>query len=230
MAKRFDRLALIRFGILLALIAAGSVAVVVVGVPDADTLRANFANTGPLGVLAFVGLYAVLSLTPFPASALTIAAGISFGLLRGVLVVDVAATLGAVAAFYLGRMLGRDAVRGVAAGRLDALDALLSRRGLPSVILVRLIPLFPFTAVNYASGLTAVRVRDYVLGTALGMLPVTSAYVAVGAYGSKPGSLSFIGAVVSLIVLTAVGIVIARRRHRGGPDAPQLEPAAKERR
>ncbi|MEO8851663.1 MAG: TVP38/TMEM64 family protein [Allobranchiibius sp.] len=216
MLRGVDRLALIRFGILLALIAAGTVAVFVVGLPDAETLRSSFAGNGALGVLAFVALYVLLSLTPVPASALTIAAGISFGLVQGILVVIVAATLGAVAALYLGRMLGRDAVRGMASGRLDSLDALLSRRGLLSVILVRMVPIFPFAAVNYASGLTAVKVRDYILGTALGIVPVSAAYVAVGAYGAKPGSLPFVLAVVSLLVVTAISVLAARRRKKAG--------------
>lgn len=212
MTRRFDRLAVIRFGILIALIAAGTIAVLMVGIPDAATMRENFAEAGLSGVLVFIGLYVLLSLTPIPASALTIAAGISFGLMRGILVVDIAATIGAILAFYLGRLLGRDAVRGMASGRLDALDDLLSRRGLLSVILVRMVPIFPFAAVNYASGLTAVKIRDYVLGTAIGIVPVSFAYVAVGAYGAKPGSLPFILAIASLLVVTVAGALVARRR------------------
>lgn len=228
MAKRLNRLALIRFGILLALIAAGTVAVLLVGIPDAATLRENFAQAGVMGVLAFIGLYALLSLTPIPASALTIAAGISFGLVRGILVVDIAATIGAIAALYLGRLLGRDAVRGMAGARLDSLDELLSRRGLLSVILVRLVPIFPFAAVNYASGLTAVKVRDYVIGTAIGILPASVAYVAVGAYGSKPGSLPFVLAVSSLVIVTVVGGVLARRRRQGRTVPESMAPTHEE--
>lgn len=228
MAKRLNRLALIRFGILLALIAAGTVAVLLVGIPDAATLRENFAQAGVLGVLAFIALYALLSLTPIPASALTIAAGISFGLVRGILVVDVAATIGAIAALYLGRLLGRDAVRGMAGARLDSLDDLLSRRGLLSVILVRMVPIFPFAAVNYASGLTAVKVRDYVIGTAIGILPASVAYVAVGAYGSKPGSLPFVLAVSSLVIVTVVGGVFARRRKQSAAGPKKTLPALEE--
>ncbi|XAS77125.1 TVP38/TMEM64 family protein [Dermatophilaceae bacterium Sec6.4] len=228
MAKRLNRLALIRFGILLALIAAGTVAVLLVGIPDAATLRENFAQAGVLGVLAFIALYALLSLTPIPASALTIAAGISFGLVRGILVVDVAATIGAIAALYLGRLLGRDAVRGMAGARLDSLDELLSRRGLVSVLLVRMVPIFPFAAVNYASGLTAVKVRDYVIGTAVGILPASVAYVAVGAYGSKPGSLPFVLAVSSLVIVTVVGGVLARRRRQGRTVPESMAPTHEE--
>ena len=212
--RRLDRLAVIRFGVLLALIAAGTLTVVLIGVPDAHALRVRFAATGILGAVAFGGLYAALTLTPVPAAALTIAAGATFGLVRGVAVVAVAATVGAIAAFYLGRRLGRAAVQGLASGRLDRLDALLARRGVLSVVLVRLIPLFPYAAVNYLAGLTGVRTRDYVLGTAVGILPATAAYVAVGAYGSRPGSLPFVVAIGALVTVTAGGLFAAHRRRR----------------
>ncbi|MEP7021431.1 MAG: VTT domain-containing protein [Pseudonocardiales bacterium] len=215
MPRRLDRLAVIRFGVLLALIAAGTVTVVLVGVPDARVLRERFAATGLIGALGFGVLYAALTLTPVPAAALTIAAGATFGLVRGVAVVVVAATVGAVAAFYLGRRLGREAVQGLASGRLDALDALLARRGVLSVILVRLVPLFPYAAVNYIGGLTGVRTRDYLVGTAFGIVPATVAYVAVGAYGSQPGSPPFVAAIGALVAATGVGVIAARRRRRG---------------
>jgi uncharacterized membrane protein YdjX (TVP38/TMEM64 family) len=212
--RRFGRLAVIRFGVLLVLIAAGTITVVVLGVPDAHALRARFADTGILGAVAFGGLYAALTLTPVPAAALTIAAGATFGLARGVAIAAVAATLGAVVAFYLGRSLGRAAVQALASGRLDGLNALLARRGVLSVILVRLVPLFPYAAVNYTAGLTGVRTRDYVIGTAVGILPATVAYVAVGAYGSRPGSLPFVVAIGALVTVTAGGLIAARRRRR----------------
>ncbi len=212
--RRFGRLAVIRFGVLLVLIAAGTITVVVLGVPDAHALRARFADTGILGAVAFGGLYAALTLTPVPAAALTIAAGATFGLARGVAIAAVAATLGAVVAFYLGRSLGRAAVQALFSGRLDGLNALLARRGVLSVILVRLVPLFPYAAVNYTAGLTGVRTRDYVIGTAVGILPATVAYVAVGAYGSRPGSLPFVVAIGALVTVTAGGLIAARRRRR----------------
>ncbi len=224
--RRLDRLAVLRLGLLLALIAAGTVVVVLVGVPDAQELRNRFAATGLLGILAFVGLYAALSLTPVPAAALTIAAGATFGLVRGVAVVVVAATLGAVAAFYLGRALGRDAVKRLASGRLDALDELLTRRGVLSVILVRLVPLFPYAAVNYVGGLTGVRFRDYLIGTAIGILPVTVVYVAVGVYGGDPGSLPFLLAVGALVAMFAAGVFVARRRKRRGPGVSMISERA----
>jgi len=72
-------------------------------------------------------------------------------------------------------------------------DALLSDHGLSAVLVVRLVPLVPFIAINYASGLSGVRFRHYVLGSALGMVPGSLAYAALGAYGSNPWGLAAAG-------------------------------------
>lgn len=85
------------------------------------------------------------------------------------------------------------------------MDALLRRRGLLAVIGVRLIPVLPFTAINYAAGLTAVGTRDYVMGTAVGIVPGTVAWVALGSYGTEPASWPFAAAVAALVLLSAGG-------------------------
>lgn len=213
-SHRLDALALVRLSVLVLVIMVAAITVLVAGVPDAHTLRSAFAGTGVLGVLGFVGLYAALTLTPAPASVLTIAAGAIFGVPTGITVVTVAATLSAVGAFYLGRLLGRDGVQSLASGRLDSFDRLVRRRGIAAVIVVRLVPLFPYAAVNYLAGLTAVRARDYTIGTIIGILPATAAYVAVGAYGSRPGSLPFLGALAALVLLSGAGVVAGGRRRR----------------
>jgi uncharacterized membrane protein YdjX (TVP38/TMEM64 family) len=111
-----------------------------------------------------------------------------------------------VAAFALGRALGRDAVERVTGTRVARVDALLGRHGLLAVLGVRLVPVLPFTVINYAAGLTAVRLRDYVGGTALGIVPGTIAFVALGAHGSSPGSWPF--------------VVAVRRRRSSSPSWP----------
>lgn len=77
---------------------------------------------------------------------------------------------------------------------------------------VRLVPLLPFNALNYLCGLTAVRTRDYIAGTAVGILPGATAYVAIGAFGTRPGSLPFLIAVGGLVALSVAGFVVAHRR------------------
>lgn len=183
----------------------------IVDVPNAARLRADFGAAGLRGLLLFAALYALLSLLPLPLSVLTIAAGAVFGLGQGLAGVLLGAWLGAMTAFGIARALGRDAVQRITGRRASSLDAQLQRRGLPAVLGIRLVPVLPFTAVNYLSGLTAVRFYAYALGTAIGIVPGTAAYVTVGAYGRQPGSWPFWSALAGLGLLAGVGMLRWRR-------------------
>lgn len=200
-----------RVAALVALVAAGTVVVLAVGVPTIGEIRGWVAAAGWAGPLVFAAVYVAVTLTPVPASVLTVAAGLLFGVPVGLIVVWVAAMTGAVGGFTLSRLLGRDVVARVDSERLRRLDAMLGRCGLLTVIGARVVPLLPFGAFNYACGLTAVRARDYVLGTAIGIVPGAAAYVTVGAYGTEPGLVPLL-AVGGLLVLALVGVVVNRRR------------------
>lgn len=219
------RALLIRLMLLLMLGVAAVAVAVLVGVPNLTQLRTSFGGGGLLGGLAFSGLYAAVALSPLPKTVFTLAAGALFGVPLGLLVVMAGATGGAVAAFYLGRWLGRDAVHRLTRIRTERFDERLARRGLWTILILRLIPLVPFTALNYLAGLTALRLRDFLIGTVIGMLPATTASVTVGAYGSQPESWPFLVAVGALLVLSAAGLLAARRRsHTRRPtcESPEL--------
>ena len=212
------RSAVLRLSALGALLVVLVAAAVVVGVPDTDVLRARVAGLGPAAPVVFVLLYAAATLLPLPKNVITAVAGLLFGLVDGVLLVLPGAMLGALAAFGLGRWLGRDAVERFTGTRVARVDALLARRGLVAILVSRLVPVLPFTGINYAAGLTAIRPRDFVLGTAIGIVPGTVAYVALGAYGTSPTSWPFVTAVVALLVLSLGGAWLASRRRRvSGP-------------
>lgn len=195
-----------------AFIAAAGVVALVVGVPSTQQVRTTVAAWGWWAEVAFAGLYAVVTLTPLPKTVFTLAAGAVFGLGGGLPSVVAGALVGSLASFFLGRVLGREGVRRFTGARVDRLDDLLERRGLTAVLAARLVPVVPFTAMNYVAGLTSLRLRDFVVGTALGMLPATTAYVTIGAYGSAPGSWPVLVSVAGLVLLTAVGAVAAWRR------------------
>lgn len=207
----------VRAALLAVLVGAAVVVAVLVGVPDVAALRAGIAAAGAAAPVLFVLLYAAVSFAPVPKNILSVLGGLLFGLLAGVGLVLVGALLGAGAAFGLGRVLGRAAVERLTGTGVARVDELVRRRGLLAVLGLRLVPVVPFTALNYAAGLTAVRVRDYAVGTALGMLPGTVTFVALGAYGSSPGSWPFVLAVLALVGLVAGGVTVAHRvRRRGG--------------
>lgn len=202
----------VRPALLVVLVAAGVVLALTRGAPPLAEIRSWVDAAGWAGPVAFALLYAALTLTPVPASLVGVAGGALFGLPVGLAMVFAGAMVGAVAGFGGARYLGRDTVLRFVGRRLLRLDDLVRRRGLVAVVAARLVPLVPFTTLNVACGLTAVSLRDYVLGTAVGILPAATAYVTIGAYGADPGSTPFLLAVAGLVVLAAGGLYAARRR------------------
>ncbi|HKZ05177.1 MAG TPA: TVP38/TMEM64 family protein [Methylomirabilota bacterium] len=142
---------------------------------------------GPVAPLVFLGLYVVACVLLLPGSVLTLGAGAVFGVAKAFVIVWISATLGATAAFLVGRYLVRDWVaRTIAANpKLQALDATVTREGWKIVALMRLSPVIPFNLLNYAFGATRVSMRDYVLASAVGMLPGTAMYVYLGSVAGE---------------------------------------------
>lgn len=206
----------LKAGLFLALIVAAVVVQLSVGLPTRDELQSLLDGLGWIAVPAFIGLYIAASLLPVgPSGLLTIVGGALLGFFVALASVLFAAFVGAVAAFLISRSLGRAAVQGVSNERVRALDARVSEFGFGAVLLARLVPLIPFTTANYAFGLTSVRLPSYALATAVGIVPGTAVYVAVGAYGAEPTSPPFLLAIGALVLLTVIGI--ARSRRQGGP-------------
>src|SRR6059058_3147885 len=137
---------------------------------------------GPWGPVIFAGLYVVATVLFIPGSVLTLGAGAVFGVALGSVCVSISATLGATAAFLVGRYLARDAIaRKIAKNEEFAtIDRAVADEGWKIVLLTRLSPVFPFTLLNYAFGLTRVKLSHYVVASWLGMIPGTVMYVYLG--------------------------------------------------
>ncbi|MCA9783684.1 MAG: TVP38/TMEM64 family protein [Candidatus Delongbacteria bacterium] len=139
-------------------------------------------SLGALGWLLFILLYLLATVLLVPGVVLTLAAGFTWGLLGGTLLVSAGSVLGAGAAFLLGRHLVREWVLTQLASRpvFARIDRALGEKGFRIVLLTRLSPLFPFSLLNYACGLSAVSFRDYISASWIGMLPGTVLYVYAG--------------------------------------------------
>lgn len=124
----------------------------------------------------FVVLYVGATALAMPGAILTLAGGAVFGPLWGTVLTMVGANLGATAAFFIARSLGRDGVERLAGARLKAFDNTVCDYGLKCLLMLRLIPLVPFNALNFGYGLTALPWPTYAIGTALGILPGTIVY------------------------------------------------------
>ncbi len=137
---------------------------------------------GPWGPVIFIGIYVVATVFFIPGSVLTLGAGAVFGVVLGSVCVSISATLGATAAFLVGRYLARDAIaRKIEKNeKFASIDRAVADEGWKIVFLTRLSPVFPFTLLNYAFGLTRVRLSQYVLASWIGMMPGTVMYVYLG--------------------------------------------------
>ncbi|MEX0269041.1 TVP38/TMEM64 family protein [Leptolyngbyaceae cyanobacterium UHCC 1019] len=153
-------------------------------------------DLGAVGVLAYIVIYNLATVLFIPGSLLTLGGGAIYGVVWGSIYVFIAATLGATVAFLLGRYVAQDWVSKKIAGNVtfNAISAAVAQDGFKIVLLTRLSPIFPFTLLNYAFGVTQVSVRDYILGS-IGMLPGTILYVYLG---SLAGDLTTISTQPSL--------------------------------
>lgn len=177
-----------------------------------DSVRDTVDRAGLLGPVLFIVAYAVLITLLVPGSPLTVAAGVLFGPFLGTAYVVVGATLGAVGGFLWGRRLGREAVARLAGDRFERADQWLGERGLVAVLYVRFVPIVPFNLSNPVAGVTGLRLRDFALGTFLGIIPGTFAFAALGGSIDDPTSPLFLGAVALLVVLAVVVPWVDRRR------------------
>ncbi|KAK9726129.1 hypothetical protein RND81_05G192000 [Saponaria officinalis] len=139
-------------------------------------------DLGPWGPLVLAVAYIPLTVLAVPASVLTLGGGYLFGLPLGFIADSVGATIGATAAFLLGRTIGRSYVMSKLNNypKFQAVAIATQRSGFKIVFLLRLVPLLPFNMLNYLLSVTPINLGAYMLATWLGMMPITFAFVYVG--------------------------------------------------
>jgi uncharacterized membrane protein YdjX (TVP38/TMEM64 family) len=194
-------------------------------------------DRGILGVVVYGALYVAATVFFVPGSILTLGAGFIYGVGYGTVYVSISSTIGATAAFLVGRYLARGWVAGKVEGnqRFKQIDDAVGREGWKIVGLTRLSPVFPFNMLNYAYGLTKVRLRDYVLASWIGMIPGTIMYVYIG---SVAGNLATLGAEerlrtpaewilygVGLVATVIVTVFVTRLARRALSRRTAIDPA-----
>ena len=175
-----------------------------------EEIRAAIRSAGPMAPLLYLLIYSIAPVFFVPGWIISIAGGLAFGALWGTVLTVVGATIGATLAFLVARHLGRDFVARLLKGKWAALDDQTATHGFQVIFFLRLIPLVPFNALDYIAGLSKVGVRDYILGTFLGIIPGTFAYVYLGSALTDIYSWQFAGAVGLLILLALIPILYKR--------------------
>ena len=154
-----------------------------------ETLRAHrteimaWIEMHPLtGAAAFATLYTlVVVLVPPSGAVLTVAGGFLFGALAGTAICVVAATLGATLLFLFARFVARDLLHRYAGEAVRRMEAGFRHNAMSYMLVLRLVPLFPFWLVNLAPAFLDVPLRTFVIGTIVGIIPGTAMFAVFGA-------------------------------------------------
>lgn len=182
-----------------------------------EQFKTYVRGVGPIGYVLYVLVYVLCCVFVVPATVLTLGAGAIFGFVAGTIVNLVSATLGACAAFLLGRTVFRKRIEQKVASnpKLGAVDKAIEKEGTKIMLLMRLSGFPPFTWINYALSLTGVKFLPYAITTFIGIIPGTAAFTYLGAAGAdlatgSGGRIRLIFTVAAAVGAVLVAIIIAR--------------------
>lgn len=174
----------------------------------------------PFTPIWVIGAYVAGGLLVVPVTLLIAVTGAVFGPVVGATYALTGAALSAAVTYSIGRRLGRETVRRLAGTRLNRLSRRLARRGIVAVVVVRVLPIAPFTVVNVVAGASHIGFRDFILGTVIGMTPGIAATVVfvdrIAAAVSNPGMDTFLLLAIVAGLLVAAALVIRRRLGNAG--------------
>lgn len=135
--------------------------------------------------LVFLALHVAFSLLFLPRTMMAITAGLVFGFWYGLLWASIGSVAGALAGFVLTRYFASDLVKPLEWSRFGSIVRRVEQGGWRAVAMVRLIPAIPHSLTNYLLGLTSIGVADFTVGSLIGQLPMTAAFVQFGAAGAR---------------------------------------------
>jgi phosphatidylserine/phosphatidylglycerophosphate/cardiolipin synthase-like enzyme/membrane protein DedA with SNARE-associated domain len=182
--------------------------------PDAVAAAVAALKAEPSTPLWVLGAYLLASLAAMPITLLIVVTALAFGPAAGFAYALAGSLLASAVTFAFGRRLGRDKVRRLGGARLNELSRRLGNGGVLAVLVLRLVPVAPFTLVNLVAGATHLRARDFLLGTALGMTPgilavtLFSDRLAAALWHPSAVTLGLLGVVAAAVA--AAGFVIYR--------------------
>lgn len=174
--------------------------------PEVMAIRLKaFGMWAPVAVICLMILHCFV---PFPAELLALCAGAVFGLVYGTLLIWIGAMLGAVLSFWLSRVVGQVVLkRWLPVQQHETLDRWTKSQGTVALLVSRLIPVIAFNLINYAAGLTKVRLWTFIWTTGIGILPITVLSVYLG---SQMRDLSW----SAVLTVSAIGLLTILLMHK----------------
>ncbi|GGJ81400.1 putative membrane protein YdjX (TVP38/TMEM64 family) [Anoxybacillus voinovskiensis] len=172
-----------------------------------QTIRAWILSFGVLAPLVFIGLYTVRPFLFFPASILSLAAGLAFGAWWGTIFTVIGATLGASLSFLVAKKFGERVIHESWKKKTIKLQAQLKKNGFMYVLLLRLIPIFPFDFISYLAGIVNVKFTHFLFATWIGIIPGTFAYNFLGSSFASGNRIIIIIAIIVFLIISFVPIM-----------------------
>ncbi|HEX2530111.1 MAG TPA: VTT domain-containing protein [Burkholderiaceae bacterium] len=179
---------------------------------EALVVFARHLDTLPFTPVAVLGGYVLGGLLVAPVTLMIAVTGIVFGPMLGGLYAVAGTLLSAAATYGIGRRLGRRTVMRIVGPRINTLSRRIARRGILTMVIVRVLPVAPFSVVNVVAGVSGIHFRDYLIGTLVGMAPgilMTVTFVhhlAEAIRNPSAGTITVLGAVAALLVGAAIGL------------------------
>ncbi len=168
-------------------------------------MRDYIQGFGRLAAVVYVIAYVLntVSIIP-PIAPLSLSAGLAFGSVWGAIYLMLAAMIGTSLTFTISRFFGRSLIDRLLKGKFKNLDEKLEKNGFMTILFFRVIPLVPYEVLNYASGLSKIKFKDYFLATFLGLIP---GVVIAAFFGGSLGEVKGIRDLVTPKFLISVGLM-----------------------
>jgi len=212
-----------KFIILIVIIAIGILISFQFGLKDkfsVENIRNLIQSAGAWGPLLYMLTYGFTSIIMFPASLLSTASGAVWGPYLGTFYTVIGATISSSIPFLIARLLGRNVAEKMLkkTNKIDICDRFAGNNGFVAVLVMRLIPIFPWDVVNYGSGLCGIRFRDYILATLIGIIPGSFTYNLFGSSIEQPGWTKFIFVAVLVVFMIVISVIYKKFSKKGKYD------------
>jgi uncharacterized membrane protein YdjX (TVP38/TMEM64 family) len=174
-------------------------------------ITAVINSYGVFGPIVYIIMFTLVPLTLFPDAILAIAAGLTFGLIKGTIFTILGALSGATMSFYLSRYFGKEFISKLIKKDICIPGFDASNRGFLIILMLRLIPLLPFDVISYGAGLSKVKYKAFIIATCIGIIPGVVIYTNIGDKSSNPFSLDFVVSILLLFAILAFSLYFKKK-------------------
>lgn len=179
---------------------------------DPKNIRMWVMHYGVWAPIAFLVIYSAKSLVFFiPAGVLMLAAGLTFGVIKGGILLVIGTLLSSTLGFLFARYLGKDYVQKKIDGHFEDVKILFDQKAFLIILLLRLIPMLPYDVLNYLCGISKIKFRQYFFATFLGTIPACFLYAYLGANILNPHTKEFLLSLMFVIIISLVPLIFAKK-------------------